>query len=213
MESLALTNARLSWLSSTLNVNINAESLELLRIAAEARQGRLEVAAFSTLSNTSIFNCITNEDTEILTILEGSEDASFVLHFTVTERAKDTKIFSIDAFNHYRDLTQTPPVLEEYCGPKFVLNELNKTGNCYKGYEKFNSIITYETCNEQDDYDKNLEKCCPILYATEADVKQMKETSQTREVYCFPGTYRVENQELNCPTRHFQRAYELDTVC
>lgn len=201
---LASLMPEVAWLASTLNFNLGASERNLRRAILAAREGFVATTELSEVFNATYLSEILPKDTKILGA-DSLGNNTYHFRFAVKQRSEDTKVYRIQAFPHWENLTGDK-YLMVYNGPEYLIH--NSTSNCTRAIDKPILSATYENCREPNYHDPKLLMWSP-KYTDENPISVAKSTKYSY-IYCLFNNITLSSGTTPCPPYPFKISIEED---
>jgi len=205
---MATYNAEAIWSGTDLFYGIHLSSGALDKLAESCENGEVDTEALLYLLDpkrevrTGPINEIRSMRTSRtrLESVRRVDSHTIDITFLGEHVSKDNKVYTVEAFDVWVNLTDTPK-LTRYIGPKHIIH--NKRLNCTKGIQLSDSAQQgiYDSCETADYTDPRLQEWQDITnddsnHKTEPQIKRTKTDSF---VYCLYGNITLGNDTLECP--------------
>lgn len=201
---LAMLSAEVTWLASYVQTRMMFSSVDLKTVIDEKIHHKVATVDMSELLNMTDFKEIENIDTEFISASRITKQ-TIRLKFNIRTKAEDTFVYKIHDFRYWKNLTETPTLME-YQGERFIV--YNKTANCIKGIEEptQRAVTDYcDTANYTDPAVTVWRKLVTVdnIYSHQ-NITTLKRTLLYNYIYCFPSEIRISDGNHKCPPAVFR---------
>ena len=194
----------LAWQSSHLHSKIIGSSELLRRVMIRYQDRRLDTDAVTDLWNMTEFRKVNSKDT-LLESVTRLTNSTLRFRFNMREASADTTVYKIFAFNHWRNVTETPTYMR-YDGYRYAI--YNATSNCSKVIDEPRETWVLGECLEVNSSDPRIESWTKEK-ATENEAEQnhrptVKKTLNYNYIYCYGHNITIEGKQVECPLYPFK---------
>jgi len=193
LETYANTMAETQWRSGKIQIQFDKSKHALESLKESCSEGKIDTNALAQLLNIQQLRRIKRSETQIQSI-QRLDHGTIGLKFLAPIIAEEAKVFRIQPFKHYVNLTTAPTVID-YAGPRLVMH--NATCNCTKGVES-DGWKVHDTCTTPGYTDPRLELWTKVDW--DGDLQpQVIQTQRSTHVYCIYHNITLQNKTYSCP--------------
>jgi len=193
LETYANTMAETQWRSGKVQIQFDKSKQALDSLRESCTDGKIDTNALAQLLNIQSLRRIERSETQIQSI-QRLDHGTIGLKFLAPIIAEDAKIFRVQPFKHYVNLTTAPTVID-YVGPRLVIH--NTTCNCTKGVES-DGWKVHDTCMTTGCTDLRLELRGKVDW--DGDLQpQVIQTQRSTHVHCIYHNITLQNRAYSCP--------------
>ena len=181
----------------------------LTKVIYAASRKKVDLYAISSLLKTNQFDDI-DEASAHSRPAQSPEPNRLKLEFSGHIVDQTTKVYRVDPFRYWSNLTGTPTLME-YVGEKFLI--YNRTINCVKAIDEPPRNFVSDKCETSNGLDKRLSNWQRVI-TTDNPYEQPTFTSIKSSVpytyiYCFRLNITINGETTRCPPYVFRVNYKL----
>jgi len=154
-------------------------------------------------NHTFRFSDIRPENTQFINA-EKLRDNTILIEFSTIIESTTTKVYKIDAFDHWINLTEQNPVKVRYIGKDFLI--YNSSSRCKRAVLDSEASVIAQHCLENDFSDRSLDLWEPTSHNQEETA--VKFTGLFNYIYCWSpqqtNFVEIGNIKHNCPSSVFR---------
>lgn len=196
LQELTILLPHVSWTAAYLQMKIVRSHQDIKQLKRKFITGKVGTKELANLLNFTKLEAIDDDQTDFRSVEVDRATDIFTFNFSIRDKKKEMKIYRLDPFKIWLNLTTTP-VYAEYYGKPFVL--YNKSADCVKGLDDPITKGIIDNCATPHGRDPSITLWRKSDVPRHHILPEVKRNQLTNNVYCYLWNIQIDNHLYKCP--------------